>query len=131
MIHILLFFIKTGDIAFRFLQFIESQSTSSSDSQHINSLFTNSERETGTPVSTSSTDTTDESPSSSSDDESSSTGKNEWRKALDEQGSHVTVCDINQPMLDVGKQKALRKGYKTGNRMRFIYWAFSAGVFII
>ncbi|PVD31415.1 hypothetical protein C0Q70_06827 [Pomacea canaliculata] len=59
------------DIAFRFLQFIESQSTSSSDSQHINSPFTNSERETGTPVSTSSTDTTDESPSSSSDDESS------------------------------------------------------------
>ncbi|PVD31416.1 hypothetical protein C0Q70_06828 [Pomacea canaliculata] len=80
---------------------------------HKQSLH-NSERETGTPVSTSSTDATDESPSSSSDDESSSTGKNEWRKALDEQGSHVTVCDINQPMLDVGKQKALRKGYKTG-----------------
>ena len=29
--------------------------------------------------------------------------------------SHVTVCDINQAMLDVGEKKAEELGYRTGD----------------
>ena len=32
----------------------------------------------------------------------------------DVSGSHVTVCDINQPMLEVGRDKALGLGYTSG-----------------
>ena len=41
-------------------------------------------------------------------------GDGETGESLYQASSHVTVCDINQAMLDVGKSKALDRG-QTGN----------------
>ena len=49
--------------------------------------------------------------------------------------SHVTVCDINQAMLDVGKKKSEQIGFSQGVSMALFFWTkiycFVKGTFLL
>ncbi|XP_076472826.1 LOW QUALITY PROTEIN: ubiquinone/menaquinone biosynthesis C-methyltransferase UbiE-like [Babylonia areolata] len=101
----------TGDIAFRFLQYIESQSTGSQ--QNVKDFDIPLPREVEAQVyvdpAKSQYDESSSSSSSSSDEEESrGRGKEGGGQ------THVTVLDINQAMLDVGKQRAEKQGLTSG-----------------
>ncbi|KAI8783256.1 2-methoxy-6-polyprenyl-1,4-benzoquinol methylase, mitochondrial-like [Biomphalaria glabrata] len=85
----------TGDIAFRFLKYVGTP---------VGSTFSSS-----ASVAQSSSDD-----SSSSDSEGTQVENKDSFSEPDINGSHVTVCDINQAMLDVGKAKAKSMGYSSG-----------------
>ncbi|XP_059171699.1 2-methoxy-6-polyprenyl-1,4-benzoquinol methylase, mitochondrial-like [Physella acuta] len=78
----------TGDIAFRFLRYVGTPTLGSSDSVEKSQDALNN------------TCTVSES--------------SDYITDPDHNGSHVTVCDINQAMLDVGKDKAKDMGYTSG-----------------
>ncbi|KAK3598335.1 hypothetical protein CHS0354_026593 [Potamilus streckersoni] len=89
----------TGDIAFRFLKYVESQQQSASpEDKHNMSRSKN--------IELSSDSSSTNSDSTSNDDEVSETHTGSE--------SHVTVCDINQSMLDVGKMRAKENGIYHG-----------------
>ncbi|GFO26074.1 2-methoxy-6-polyprenyl-1,4-benzoquinol methylase, mitochondrial, partial [Plakobranchus ocellatus] len=54
--------------------------------------------------------------SSSSDEENTQEQDkdNNYATKPDAMGNHVTICDINQAMLDVGKKRAKALGYSSG-----------------
>ncbi|XP_046554852.1 2-methoxy-6-polyprenyl-1,4-benzoquinol methylase, mitochondrial-like [Haliotis rubra] len=89
----------TGDIALRFLRYIQSQTST----EHRQDFKVKIPREITANIYM---DTAEgySSDSSSSDEETESPPRN----------SAVTVCDINQAMLDVGKAKLEKLGYMTG-----------------
>ncbi|KAL8621512.1 hypothetical protein ACOMHN_026184 [Nucella lapillus] len=93
----------TGDIAFRFLKYVHSQSSPRRPGHDSNIPMP---REVKAQEYT---DPADGSPSSSSSSSSSEEEEGEGRKA-GRGRSQVTVFDINQAMLDVGKQRAVKQG---------------------
>lgn len=48
-------------------------------------------------------------------------GDQDLGASLYQASSHVTVCDINQAMLDVGKSKAKDRGQTSGKNVYFDY----------
>ncbi|KAH9489338.1 2-hexaprenyl-6-methoxy-1,4-benzoquinone methyltransferase [Bulinus truncatus] len=91
----------TGDIAFRFLRYVGTPISPTGESSKLYTSKSETEQ-------TSSDDS-----SSSDSDISQNEGKDSFTEP-DINGSHVTVCDINQAMLDVGKNKARSMGYTSG-----------------
>uniref|UniRef100_A0A0B6ZFI8 2-methoxy-6-polyprenyl-1,4-benzoquinol methylase, mitochondrial n=1 Tax=Arion vulgaris TaxID=1028688 RepID=A0A0B6ZFI8_9EUPU len=107
----------TGDIAFRFLKYVN---TPTRIRTHQNfDIPTDAATKVYMGSSDDSTSSSNDSTSSSddsSDDSSKSRQDKHSNTSLppDPKGSHVTVCDINQAMLDVGRQKSLQLGYTSG-----------------
>ncbi|KAK6184221.1 hypothetical protein SNE40_006731 [Patella caerulea] len=83
----------TGDIAFRFLNYVRNEDSES---------YNNQDRQ-------SDVETPPELRSISESDEISESGESKTEKAK----SFVTICDINQAMLDVGKSKAENLGFSS------------------
>nr|KAG5700370.1 hypothetical protein BaRGS_029622 [Batillaria attramentaria] len=110
----------TGDIAFRFLQYVGSQPSSHPQlqSQGGDEFDIKMPREVEAQVYMDPVEKTEDSSSSSSSSSSSDEEAEDmkgWRKAVENnRRSHVTVFDINQAMLDVGKQKAREQGITSG-----------------
>ena len=94
----------SGDIAFRFLQYVKNDRTSGREESYDIDL----------PLYAEGVATT-QSNGSSSEEEGDSGRSNQG-----EAHTHVTVCDINQAMLDVGKQRAEKLGFHTGKDLRII-----------
>ncbi|XP_070205601.1 2-methoxy-6-polyprenyl-1,4-benzoquinol methylase, mitochondrial-like isoform X2 [Littorina saxatilis] len=104
----------TGDIAFRFLQFAGNESSRPSTFNQMPNPLTQDfdiklpkEVEMGLFVD----------PAESQVDDSSSSSSDEEGDRLrpgSRAATHVTVCDINQAMLDVGKQRADKLGFTSG-----------------
>ena len=78
----------TGDIAFRFMDYVGDLSQGEMDPEAAQGIL---DMEAG---------------SSSSD--------SDGEQMISERKSHVTVCDINQAMLDVGQERAQKQGRKHG-----------------
>lgn len=98
----------TGDIAFRFLQYAQS----TTQSPILNIVEENLDIKLPKSVELAAKGFADESNEesvSSSDEEERATKEEKSRKE-----THVTVCDINQAMLDVGKKKAEDNGITSG-----------------
>ncbi|GFS22980.1 2-methoxy-6-polyprenyl-1,4-benzoquinol methylase, mitochondrial [Elysia marginata] len=102
----------TGDIAFRFLKHVGTPTSGNVlDDFHM-------PRDVTAQVYLDPAESTSSS-SSSSDEETSHTASQQakdgnYATQPDAMGNHVTICDINQAMLDVGKQRAKALGYTTG-----------------
>lgn len=103
----------TGDIALRYLQFLELDKRTSNDNA-VDDFKVPNEIQAGSygiPPQYHSDDSTSDTSSSDSSEDEDTGNKFSKNKPL----SHVTVCDINQEMLDVGKEKALNLGYLKDN----------------
>lgn len=103
-----------GDIAFRFLQYIQSQSSTSQGANLPSEDFDiHMPREIEAQVYM---DPAESQPDASSSSSSSSDEEDEGgrKRSVGDATSHVTVCDINQAMLDVGKQRAEEQGVTSG-----------------
>ena len=101
MLIVFLLFPLTGDIAFRFLQYAESQSSSKpSSGENDNYDITIPPEIQSYGDQLPEYDDEQKKPLESIDNKSALT--------------HVTVCDINQAMLDVGKKRAERTGIHSG-----------------
>ncbi|BFZ04632.1 hypothetical protein BsWGS_07671 [Bradybaena similaris] len=98
----------TGDIAFRFLRYVDSPVHISTHQDFEIPEDAASRLYLGSQDNSSSS-------SSSSDDENTISSQG-GHTALppNDNSSHVVVCDINQAMLDVGKQKAKQLGFTSG-----------------
>ena len=104
----------SGDIAFRFLHYINSQAPASQAWDEEKDDFNiQIPREVEAQIYMDPAESQDDISfsSSSSSDEDDERG----RKRREGGESHVTVCDINQAMLDVGKQRAEQQGITSGN----------------
>ncbi|KAJ8312660.1 hypothetical protein KUTeg_010033 [Tegillarca granosa] len=102
-----------GDIALRYLQFLELDKRTSNDNA-VDDFKVPNEIQAGSygiPPQYHSDDSTSDTSSSDSSEDEDTGNKFSKNKPL----SHVTVCDINQEMLDVGKEKALNLGYLKDN----------------
>ena len=111
-----------GDIAFRFLKYLEH--AEDEDDFGLPSVLKEDHFDVNIPQglraddhdlaknnlkgSTVAFSAAGETSSDSSDDEE------ELAKQAESKESHVTICDINQAMLDVGKRKADELGYRAG-----------------
>jgi len=97
---IILFFYLSGDIAFRFLNYVNSLPDHDSDTEYDISV-----------------------PQGIASDISMNSDTEDMEyDSYTPKSSHVTVCDINQSMLEVGKSRALEAGHYTG--MYFYYVSF-------
>ncbi|KAK3781683.1 hypothetical protein RRG08_043593 [Elysia crispata] len=102
----------TGDIAFRFLKYVGTPTFG-----HPGDDF-QMPRDVTAQVYLDPAEASSSSSSSSSDEEnghkSEQAKDGNYATQPDTMGNHVTVCDINQAMLDVGKKRAKALGYTTG-----------------
>ena len=107
-------YILLGDIAFRFLQYIRNQSSFGQGADLGSKDFDIKmprEIEAQVYMDPAENQSDGSSSSSSSSEEEDEEGKKE---SVGDVTSHVTVCDINQAMLDVGKQRADGQGITSG-----------------
>ncbi|XP_005093926.2 2-methoxy-6-polyprenyl-1,4-benzoquinol methylase, mitochondrial [Aplysia californica] len=104
----------TGDIAQRFLKYVRSPTHIDLDSD-LSADIELPRDITAQVYMDPAEDTTDWSSSSSSDEEERrKNSSSRYIQRPDQNGSHVTVSDINQDMLDVGREKLLQLGYNAG-----------------
>ncbi|KAK3084593.1 hypothetical protein FSP39_016023 [Pinctada imbricata] len=105
----------TGDIAFRFLNHIQSQINEDSFQSKADEDFEFPESELTVDLGNKGVNSSEvKSDSDSSSSDSSGDVCDDVHRDVLLKGSHVTVCDINQEMLDVGKHKALQCGMVSG-----------------
>ena len=96
-----------GDIAFRFLNYVKSQKQSKTATSTDSHFDIEIPKNIQTSAYVDPSEETSSSESSESSDDSELLGNRST-------SCHVTVCDINQSMLDVGKGRAAAAGITSG-----------------
>lgn len=103
-------FLFAGDIAFRCLDYSKSESESEHETSEELDFDIDVPREIQAKVYVDPADRMN-----SADERADSAEHTSSRQSRKQRlQTHVTICDINQAMLDVGKKKALEQGYQEG-----------------
>ncbi|XP_064613372.1 ubiquinone/menaquinone biosynthesis C-methyltransferase UbiE-like [Liolophura sinensis] len=106
----------TGDIAFRCLDYSKSESESEQETSDELDFDIHIPREIQAKVYVDSAERLN-----SSDERADNTEDTpSWQSAKQGRHTHVTICDINQAMLEVGKKKAMERGFQEGRDVSWL-----------